>query len=70
MVTNDAYINADAICALLDKIRATFCDGLPVTIVLDNARYQRCRRVMAHAAALALELFFLTAIKNNPTCVT
>jgi len=40
-VTNDAYINAQSVCELLRKVAAL---GLrvPVTLVLDNARYQKC----------------------------
>jgi transposase len=64
-VTNDAYINSDSVCALLTKIRNSFTDGLPITIVLDNARYQRCRRVIEHAAALQIELLFLPPYSPN-----
>lgn len=64
-VTNDAYINSDTVCALLSKLRSSITDGLPITIILDNARYQRCRRVMAHAAALEIELLFLPPYSPN-----
>lgn len=64
-VTNDAYINSESVCALLTKIRLTFTDGLPVTLVLDNARYQRCQRVIALAAALEIELLFLPPYSPN-----
>src|SRR5271168_4173754 len=39
LVTNDAYINADSVCDLLRRIAA---QGLtiPITLILDNARYQ------------------------------
>jgi len=36
--TNDAYITAKSVCALLEKI-ASYYVGLPVSIFLDNARY-------------------------------
>jgi transposase len=57
-VTNDSYINASSVCDLLEKIAAL---GLstPVTLVLDNARYQRCRLVLAKAGQLGIELLFL-----------
>jgi transposase len=64
-VTNDSYINSDSVCALLTKIRAAFTDGLPITIVLDNARYQHCRRVIDFAAALEIVLLFLPPYSPN-----
>lgn len=64
-VTNDAYINADSVCTLLTKIRTAFTDGLPITIVLDNARYQHCHRVIDHALKLEIELLFLPPYSPN-----
>jgi transposase len=57
-VTNDSYINANCVCELLEKIAAL---GLctPITVVMDNARYQRCRLVLEKASQLGLELLFL-----------
>jgi transposase len=37
----------------------------PVTIVLDNARYQRCECVRTRAAELGVELLFLPAYSPN-----
>jgi hypothetical protein len=38
-VTNDTYINAQSVCELLHKLAALgLC--IPITLVLDNARYQ------------------------------
>ena len=34
-------------------------------VVLDNARYQRCKLVIAHAASLGLELLFLPPYSPN-----
>jgi transposase len=56
--TNETYINAVCVCALLDQIAQRYV-GLPITIVLNNARYQRCQLVQSHAAALGIELLFL-----------
>jgi transposase len=64
-VTNNAYINSESVCTLLSKIRLSFTDGLPITIVLDNARYQHCQRVIAFAAALEIELLFLPPYSPN-----
>ena len=40
-VCNDGYINSQSVCELLTKIAERGAD-VPVTVVLDNARYQRC----------------------------
>jgi transposase len=63
-VTNDSYINATSVCELLEKIAAL---GLttPITLVLDNARYQRCRLVGEKATALLIELLFLPTYSPN-----
>jgi transposase len=64
-VTNDSSINSESVCALLTKLRASFTDGLPITIVLDNARYQHCHRVIDYAALLGIELLFLPPYAPN-----
>ncbi|MDM8568368.1 IS630 family transposase, partial [Thiotrichales bacterium HSG1] len=48
MVTNDSYINSYTICELLWKIRQMH-SNLPITLVLDNARYQKCELVFGCA---------------------
>ena len=40
-VTNDSYINAHSVCTLLRQLAAVHVN-LPLTLVLDNARYQKC----------------------------
>lgn len=57
-VTNETYINAESVCLLLTQIAAAYV-GVPITIVLDNARYQKCEVVLRHAAALGIELLYL-----------
>lgn len=64
-VTNDAYINANSVCTLLRKIRDAYTDELPITIILDNARYQHCRLVIAYAKTLDIELLFLPPYSPN-----
>lgn len=63
-VTNDGYINSTTVCDLLRKIAAL---GLPtpVTLVLDNARYQHCQLVKNLAAELNIELLFLLSYSPN-----
>ena len=57
-VTNETYINAESVCLLLTNIAARYaCET--ITIVLDNARYQKCELVLQHAARLGIELLFL-----------
>lgn len=66
-VINDTYVTAATVCELLDKLRALHGGELPgaITIVLDNARYQHCQKVMAHAATLGIELLFLPGYSPN-----
>jgi transposase len=63
-VTNDSYINANSVVLLLHKLASTFSD-LPITLVLDNARYQHCRLVIDLAAQLGIELLFLPPYSPN-----
>lgn len=63
-VTNDTYITAESVCALLDQIAAAG-GAAPITAVLDNASYQRCARVTTRAAALGIELLFLPPYSPN-----
>ena len=37
-ITNDTYITAESVCALLDKIANVYV-GIPLSMFLDNARY-------------------------------
>ena len=63
-VTNDTYINALSVCELLRKLRERFPD-IPITIILDNARYQKCRLVWELAAELNIELLYLPPYSPN-----
>lgn len=46
-VTNTTYITALEVVQLLTQLAAQATPGIPVTVVLDNARYQRCRAGVA-----------------------
>ena len=63
-VANHSYSNAESVCALLRQIAAA---GLPrpITLVLDNARYQRCGLVQSLARSLRIELLFLPSYSPN-----
>src|SRR3954452_10748070 len=63
-VTNDTTIDATAICELLRKLSGRY-PGLPMTLVLDNARYQRCEPVRTLAAELRIELLYLPPYSPN-----
>jgi len=64
LVTNQTYITSVQVCELLTQLAAASA-GLPLTVVLDNARYQRCKLVLAHAASLGIELLFLPPYSPN-----
>jgi len=63
-IINDAYINSQSVCDLLWKI-ARLNLQTPVTLVLDNARYQRAGIVQQLAAKLKIELLFLPPYSPN-----
>jgi transposase len=63
-VTTETYINAQSVCELLHKLAALGLN-LPMTLVLDNARYQKCALVMELAQSLNIELLYLTTDSPN-----
>lgn len=63
-ITNCDYINSQSVVDLLRKLASLFTD-LPISLVLDNARYQRCRFVQSVAAELGIELLFLPPYSPN-----
>jgi transposase len=63
-VTNHGYINAESVCALLRAVAAAGV-GRPLTLVLDNARYQKCALVQELARSLGIELLYLPGYSPN-----
>lgn len=63
-VTNTTVVNTETMCELLRKIAALKRTG-PVTLVLDNARYQRNALVMGLAEQLGITLLFLPSYSPN-----
>lgn len=61
---NTGYINSHSVCELLTKLAARRTE-LPITVVLDNAPYQRCDLVRSAAQALGIELLFLPSYSPN-----
>ena len=60
---NTTYINALSVCSLLRKVASRV--GPPVTLVMDNARYQRCALVQDLAKELGIDLLFLPSYSPN-----
>jgi transposase len=63
-VTNTTVVNTETMCQLLRKIAALGLTG-PITLVLDNARYQRNAAVQALASQLGITLLYLPSYSPN-----
>jgi transposase len=63
-VTNTTVVNALTMCELLRGIAAKGLSG-PVTVVLDNARYQKCAVVQGVAKSLGITLLYLPSYSPN-----
>ena len=63
-VTNEGYINAETVCTLLRTL-AGAGSQVPITLVLDNVKYQRCDLAQSLARSLGIELLFLPSYSPN-----
>ena len=63
-ITNTTVVNGETMCDLLRAIAARGLVG-PVTLVLDNARYQRNALVQGLAKELGIALLFLPSYSPN-----
>lgn len=63
-VVNETTVTAETVCQLLHKLAAHVTEGA-ITVVLDNARYQKCALVQEYAAALKIELLYLPAFSPH-----
>ena len=63
-VTNDKYINANTIIDMMKKLLEYYTDTA-ICLVMDNARYQRCKLVMEFAKEHNIELLFLPSYSPN-----
>jgi transposase len=63
-VTNDTYITAVEICELLQKVALEYA-GKPIYLVLDNARYQKCKLVEDMAMRLGIHLTYIPPYSPN-----
>lgn len=64
-VINTTYVNANTVVELLKMLSEKCKKGIPIYVVLDNARYQHCAFVKAWAIALGIELVFLPPYSPN-----
>lgn len=62
-ITNSTYITSIEVGELLKQLACTATK--PITVVLDNARYQRCHYVTDLAKELHIELLFLPPYSPN-----
>jgi len=63
-VTNTTVVNTETMCELLRKIAGSGLTG-PITLVLDNARYQRNAIVESLAKEFGIRLLFLPSYSPN-----
>lgn len=63
-VVNDSYITATEVCNMLKKLRAEYTDK-SLHIVLDNARYQKCKIVQELAKNLQIYLEYIPPYSPN-----
>lgn len=64
-VSNHSYINALSVCELLQAVAKASGPGMAITLVLDNARYQKCALVQELAKQLGIELLYLPGYSPN-----
>lgn len=63
-ITDHGYINAVCVGELLQKLHALF-GNLPIVVIMDNARYQRCAFVEETARKLGIQILFLPPYSPN-----
>lgn len=63
-ITNDTYITATEVCSMLRQIASEY-KSLPVHLVLDNARYQKCAAVQELAKKLGISLEYIPPYSPN-----
>ena len=65
-VCNTTYINHLSVIELLEKVRDRHINSvIPISIFMDNAKYQVCNAVRERAASLNIELIFLPSYSPN-----
>lgn len=64
-VTNHSYINSHSVCELLRAVAAAAVPGVPITLILDNAAYQKCALVRDLAKQLGIGMSYLPSYSPN-----
>lgn len=64
-VINTTYVNANTVVELFEILSSSCEKGVPIYVILDNARYQHCAFVKAWAQVLGIELVFLPPYSPN-----
>jgi len=64
VVANDGYITASEVCEILRKITMEYT-GTPIYLILDNARYQKCKVVTDLALELGIHLTYIPPYSPN-----
>lgn len=64
MITNDAYITSEQVIMLIDKLIVNYANQT-INLVMDNAKYQRCKKVMQYASEHGVNLVFLPTYSPN-----
>jgi transposase len=62
-VCNTSYVNAETVCEILKELASYY--KIPITLILDNARYQKCQLVSKLASDLQIELLYLPPYSPN-----
>ncbi len=63
-VMNDSYLKADSVCEGLKMLRRNAPNEM-LYVILDNAAYQRCKKVKECAAELNINLIYLPPYSPN-----
>jgi len=63
-ITNNTYITASEVCELLKKLSEEYA-GKAIHLILDNARYQKCKVVQELAAELKITLVYIPPYSPN-----
>lgn len=63
-VRTKGSVTAQTVCELIERIARQY-PGEPITLVMDNARYQRCELVREAASHFGCELLFLPPYSPN-----
>lgn len=63
-IKNETYINAESVCEILQKL-AKLSLNIPITLVLEHARYQKCKIVEELAKSQEIDLLYLPSYSPN-----